>query len=568
MPFKYLAHIPTKLDYDWFFHAYEVLLQRLEALDGRSSAEAWLELVAHWNELKMVVRGERARLDWDESLDANDEGAAARARAFRGQVRPLATERNAQIRQAILSAPAAASAVKARYGAFLVDQWECEEIADNPVNIELDVADQELATRYHALRGQAQIEFRGETLTLTMLEKMLSASHDQAVRRGAFDVMMDWYRQNRDELDGIYLEMVALRDQAGRNLGFENFIPLGYKRMGRLDYGPQEVAQFRDQVLRHVTPLVRQLRAEQAQLIGTDRVMPWNRNFMSNYSLPEGISPPEKQFDGAAEIFRRLHPKLKAHFVHMVDSELIDLENRPGKQGGAFCTSMPDRSEVRIFCNSTGAASDVRTLLHESGHAFQSWESQWIEAVELRSPTLEACEIHSMGMEFLAYPHLSVFFDAENERKFKRGHLVEAMQFLCYACVVDGFQHQVYTHPGMDADQLADVWRELWDQYMVGEDWTGYDDELGTFWHHKLHIFSDPFYYIDYALAQLCAVQLWGLSVQDPDDALERYLHLCRLGGTHSLSDLVSLAGLDDPFAESTLLNALDAVRAELGVSS
>jgi M3 family oligoendopeptidase len=251
----------------------------------------------------------------------------------------------------------------------------------------------------------------------------------------------------------------------------------------------------------------------------------------------------------------------------MLDRGLIDLENRPGKRGGAFCTSMPDRAEVRIFCNSTGAASDVRTLLHESGHAFQSWESQWIEAVELRSPSLEACEIHSMGMEFLAYPHLSIFFDAENERKFKRGHLVEAIQFLCYACVVDGFQHEVYAKPGMDADQLADVWRELWAQFMVGEDWTAYQQELGTFWHHKLHIFGLPFYYIDYALAQLCALQLWQLSIRDPANALERYLHLCHLGGTRSFSELVSLAGLDDPFAESTLLNVLDAVRVELGIS-
>ncbi len=557
--------VPAELDLAWFSQAYDALIGRLEALGENAPAEAWLELVEHWNEVKSVVSGERSRTNWDESLDANDEIATAKAQLFRSQVQPLVTEKNAQLRRAILQSPAV-DEIKARYGAFLIDQWECGEIAANPVNIDLDVADRELATRYHALRGKAQIEFQGETLTLTALEKLMGSSNDEQVRKGAFEVMMAWYRENRAELDSIFLELVQLRDQAGRNLGFENFVPLGYKRMRRLDYGPDEAAQFRAQVLEHVMPLVRQLRAEQAQLMGTQGVKPWNRNYLPQFSLPEGAAPVKRQLDGALEIFDRLHPKLSAHFRHMIDHDLIDLENRPGKRGGAFCTTMPDRDEVRIFCNSTGTASDVRTLLHESGHAFQSWESRWVEAVELQSPTLEACEIHSMGMEYLAYPYLNSFFEQEHERRFKQAHLVEGMQFLCYACVVDGFQHQVYANPGMDAEQLVDAWRDLWAQFMAGEDWDGYHQELGTYWHHKLHIFTRPFYYIDYALALLCALQLWQLSIRDPAEALERYLQLCHLGGTHSFSELVKLAGLDDPFAERTLLSVLEAVRAELGM--
>ena len=255
----------------------------------------------------------------------------------------------------------------------------------------------------------------------------------------------------------------------------------------------------------------------------------------------------------------KMAPKAK------LDDGLIDLENRPGKRGGAFCTSIPDRSEVRIFCNSTGSASDVLTLLHESGHAFQGWESQWIAANELRLPSLEACEIHSMGMEYLAYPHLGIFFTPEHEYRFKQGHLVEAMQFLCYACVVDGFQHAVYARPGMNAGQLADSWRDLWDQFMVGENWGDYREELGTYWHHKLHIFARPFYYIDYALALLCALQLWCLSTRDPAEALVRYLHLCHLGGTRSFADLVRTAGLADPFAEQTLVDVLTTAREYMG---
>ena len=564
MKFEYINNTPAELAPSWFTQAYDALLARLGAIDGNSPAAAWLELVAHWNELQMVVAGERERTSWGESLDVKDGAAAARASTFRNRIRPLVTEHNAQLRRAILDGPAV-DAIKQRYGAFLIDQWECKEIAAHPVNIELDVKDQELVTRYHALRGGAQIEFQGRKHTLTALENMLE-HNNELVRRGAFDAMMGWYRDNRAELDAIYLEMVQLRDRAGRNLNFDNFIPLGYKRMRRLDYGPEQVAQFRAQVLQHVTPLVRQLRAEQARPMGAEAVRPWNRNYLGRYSLPDNAAPVERQLDGALQIFQRLHPKLAAHFGRMMDNNLIDLENRPGKRGGAFCTEMPDRGEVRIFCNSTGAASDVATLLHESGHAFQGWESQWIEVDDLRSPTLEAAEIHSMGMEYLAYPHLDVFFAPEHERRFKHGHLVEAVQFLCYACVVDGFQHRVYANPGMGAAELAEVWDDLWAQFMVGEDWSDYREELGAFWHHKLHIFSRPFYYIDYALAQLCALQLWRLSTRDPADALERYLHLCRQGGTRSFSELVEQAGLKDPFAEETLVNVLAAVWAELGL--
>ncbi len=565
MEFKYLANLPAELDKTWTAEAYHALLAQLDGLSESSPAAEWLELVAHWNEVKAVLSGERARTSWGEAVDVRDELAAARAKIFRSEIQSLATEKNALLRRAMLDGPALEQ-IKERYGAFLIDQWECAEIAANPVNIELDVKDKQLSTDYHALRGKAQIEFHGKARTLTMLEKMLENS-DEEIRKGAFEAMMAWYQENRAELDRIYLELVQLRHQAGLDLEFETFTPLGYKKMRRLDYGPAEAAQFRAQVLKHVAPLVRQLRAQQAQAAtGGEEIKPWNRKFLPGLSLPENVAPVDGQLAGVLEIYGRLHPKLAEHFQRMIDQNLIDLENRPGKRGGAFCTSMPDRDEVRIFCNSTGAASDVRTLLHESGHAFQGWESQWIKAVELQHPTLEAAEIHSMGMEFLALPHIEVFFNPEKERKFKRGQIIEFMQFLCYACVVDGFQHKVYANPSMTAEELADTWCELWDQFMVGEDWSGHREELGTYWQHKQHITTRPFYYIDYALALLCALQLWRLSTQDPAEALERYLNLCRLGGTRSFAALVQSAGLEDPFAESTLVNVLTTVKAALGM--
>ena len=563
MQFKHLNSIPIELNQDWFDQAYATVLEKMDRLDDHSPPADWLDLVSHWNEIKLVLTGERARVDWAQSLDVNDDTAADRFKAFNREIQPLATKHDATLRQAVLGSTVAVESVKERFGPYLVDRWHCADIARNPINIELDVADQELSTRYHTLRGKAQIGLGDKTHTLTELEKLMEHS-DEEIRKGAFDAINGWYRRNREELDSIYLQLITLRNQAGRNLGFSEYVPLGYKRMLRTDYGPEKVARFRSHVYKHVTPLARRLRAEEAKPFGGTQVFPWNRDYLPQYSLPDDLVPVGKQLKRAKQLFLQLHPSLASHFQNMMERGLIDLENRPGKRGGAFCTDMPDQDEIRILCNSTGAPSDISTLLHESGHAFQGWESMWIEAEELRQPTAEAAEIHSMGMEYLAFPHLDVFFNPEHVRRFKLGHLVNAIHFLCYACVVDGFQHQAYALEDTSAGDLADAWCTLWDQFMVGEDWSAHRVDLDSFWHYKLHIFVHPFYYIDYALALVCALQLWQLAEQNPAEALERYLHLCRLGGTHSFLELVSLSGLDDPFEEATLFNVVGSVSAAL----
>jgi M3 family oligoendopeptidase len=563
MEFKTVHVVKESLDKDWFERVYEGLLDRLKK--ETKTGDFWVDFLTHWNEIKTVFTGQEARVNWAESLNVNDEDAAARAKLFRSEIQPLATEKNAQIRQTILQSPLAVEAIQERYGQYLIDYWKCAGLANNPVNIDVDVADKELSTSYHVLRGKAQIILDGQPYTITALEKLME-NPDERVRKAAFDALVNWYGENKEELDSIFSQLVDLRTQAARNLGFENFTQLGYKRMYRLDYGPGKVARFREQILKHVTPLVRQLRAKQAAVYHAAKVKPWNRDYNPLYILSDRSVPVDSQLNGVMRIYRQLQPDLAAHFLVMMDNGLIDLENRPGKRGGAFCTEMPDESQVRIFCNSTGVSSDIWTLLHESGHAFQGWESQWIQINELRSPTLESAEIHSMSMEYLAFPYLDVFFTEENGRRFKRDHLVKAMQFLCYACVVDGYQHQVYANPAAKVGEWNKSWRELWEQFITGEDWSEYPEGLDNFWKHKLHIYARPFYYIDYALALLCALQMWSISINDPQKAIDLYMRLCRAGGTYSFPELIRQVGLKDPFAEETLIQVVASVRKTLEV--
>jgi M3 family oligoendopeptidase len=445
-----------------------------------------------------------------------------------------------------------------------VNLWECDEIGSDPRNVDLDVEANNLySTRYSKIRGTAEILLDGEKKTLTQLAN-LGESEDAALRERAFLALAGFYREKARDFDAIYAKLVELRTKAAKNLGFSSFVPLGYKRMSRTDYGPDHVRRFRDRIEEHVVPLLEKLRLRQG---GGKPVRACDRSFFPEYSLPPGIAPVERQIDAARKVYERLHPKLARHFDHMVGRKLVDIENRPGKRPGAFCTAMPDRDEVRIFCNSTGAASDVGTLLHECGHSFQGWESQPIPLCELQWPTMEACEIHSMGMELLSFPHLDAFFAKEEDaQKFRRQRLAKTVVVLPYVAVVDAFQHEVYENPDMWPDERAAAWARLWKRFMKGEDWSGHEWEASRWWHRQLHIFGMPFYYIDYALAETCALQLWRLARKDTADAMKRYMRLCEVGGTRSFLGVLEEGGLESPFEAGTLPPIVKMVREELGL--
>jgi len=254
---------------------------------------------------------------------------------------------------------------------------------------------------------------------------------------------------------------------------------------------------------------------------------------------------------------------------------LIDLENRPGKAAGAYCTSFPDEQRVVVFCNSVGDEADLRTLTHEMGHAFQGWESQWIESIELQEPSADAAEVHSMGMEFLCLPHMDEFLSPEHSARYARGRWRRAVEVMCYVCAIDEFQHWAYENPNASADALDEAWASINQKYLPGVDWTGEAQRYRSCrWYSQLHVFRYPFYYIDYGIAETGAAQLALLDAQDHDGCLDTYLELCRLGGTCRGLELFERAGLRSPFdaklmadlmrhARSQLVPALKAPRAE-----
>ncbi|MBC8451319.1 MAG: M3 family oligoendopeptidase [Planctomycetes bacterium] len=546
--YLHFAERPETLTADWVREFYAGLVTGVPAADAAPDAGAWIALAEEWNALKAYAGGEHSRCSYRFMQDMGDAAAEEVERVVREEIVPACEDGDAALVAALLASPHKA-AVAARFGEQLLAVLEVGQGPLAPINSELRVKAGELAKRYDKLISQGEVDVLGETLTLARARGKTS-SEDAKTRRAAFEAYYGWFRENRDELAELFDAQVKLRDQMGRNLGFDNFLPLGYAGMARTDYGPAEVARFHSAVREFAAPLFQKLAEDQARALGTPTLRPWDRGFHPERSLPSDVAEPiDEQLDKVGRVFARLSPKLSTHFERMRKEGLIDLENRKGKGAGAFCTSFPDEGRVAIFCNSTGDESDVGTLTHEMGHAFQGWESQWIESVDLQWPTSDGAEVHSMGMEFLSLPFLGEFFTPVQLEAFRKTRWSRAVDIVCYVCVVDAFQQWVYENPAASLDARDAEWMRLQDVYMPGIDWSGEAAPLrATRWYAQLHIYRYPFYYIDYALAETGAMQLALLDAKDHEACLETYLELCRLGGTQSVTKLFAGAGLRSPF--------------------
>lgn len=531
-----------------------------------ADADAWEAWFWRWNDYRTELGGEAARRYFRECQDTRDEQAAGAWRQFRELIYPIADETDGKLRGAFLAAEARPE-LERRLGTQLFARLALDDAAFTPGNVQLHVEEMDVVSQYDRLMGSASLEVDGETLTLVQVQSRLT-DHDPARRRAAWTAMGRWFDENGLAVHGHLGALVRLRDRQARQLGDPDFVPLAYRRMGRTEYGPKEVAAFRQAILDHVVPLTRAVRERQAQDLGVaSGLLPGaDMMYFPGASLGAGSAPVDQQIARAQALFARMHPRFAEHFARMAAEGLIDLENRPGKKPGAFAMNLEDEGRVAIFCNSTGAETDVSTLTHEMGHAVQGWESMWIRALDLRTPTMDAAEMHSFGMEYLALDEIEAFFSPEDAAKFRRLRLMSTLVRLPYMAVVDAFQHWLYERPEHTPAEREAAWAELWEAFMPGLDFADCPQQRQYRWMRQPHIFSSPFYYIDYAIAEVGALQLWRLAKTDHTAAMEAYLELCRLGGTKPLLSILAQVGLTSPFAPDALPPLVAAVRQELGL--
>ncbi len=409
-----------------------------------------------------------------------------------------------------------------------------------------------LASQYTKLRASAKIQFKGEERNLSQMEPF-TQSMDRDERREAQKAIIEFYKQNEEGFDEIYDGLVKIRHQIAQKLGYENYVQLGYDRLNRSDYGPAMVQNYRRQVLEDIVPVATKLRARQQQRLGLQQLMHYDEplEFLTGNATPKG--EPDWIIANGRKMYEEMSQETNEFFGFMLQHQLLDLVAKAGKAGGGYCTYISKYQSPFIFSNFNGTSGDVDVLTHEAGHAFQVYCSRGFGVPEYTWPTYEACEIHSMSMEFIAWPWMNLFFK-EDEEKYKFSHLSGALLFIPYGVLVDEFQHWVYENPEVTPKERRAKWRELEKKYLPYRDY-GDDDFLneGGYWFRQGHIFKDPFYYIDYTLAQVCAFQFWVKSRENRPAAWEDYLKLCSAGGSKSFLGLVELAGLKNPFEDGCI---------------
>jgi len=404
-----------------------------------------------------------------------------------------------------------------------------------------------LGSKYKKLLASAKLEFDGKKLNLSQL-RAYQLSDDREVRKAAYAKRTEFFVENEKELDEIFDELVKLRHEMALKMGYSNFVELGYIQMHRNSYDAPMVKRFRDQVKKVLVPFVQKLHDQRQKDLDVDGLKFYDEDILFADGNPTPKGTPEEMFEAGKKMYDELSTETKEFFAFMLENELFDVLAKEGKAGGGYCHFLPDHGTPFVFANFNGTSEDVDVLTHECGHALAAFMARNIEVLEYQEYTYDVAEIHSMSMEFFTGDWMQLFFKDETE-KFLYMQLVSSLMFIPYGCMVDEFQHIIYENPDMQPAERKAAWKKLEGEYKPHLDYDG-DPFFGNggHWQRQTHIYERPFYYIDYCLAQTCAIQYRIWMESNKTAAWNSYIDLLTKAGTKKLTDLVAEAGLKSPF--------------------
>lgn len=421
-----------------------------------------------------------------------------------------------------------------------------------------------LVNQYRQFMAQATIEFENKVYSYSAFLAKLS-DNDRSVRKRAFETINRFFEKHEDFFDQNYDSLVKVRHAQAIKLGYDNYVQLGYYRMMRLDYDQNAVENFRKQVVDEIVPIVTKLNIDRKNRLGLDKLAWYDRSIYFKTGNPKPKGSVSELVAQAQKMYQEMSKETGEFFQVMLEKQLFDLESKANKMPGGYCTEFSDYKVPFIFANFNGTSHDVDVLTHEAGHAFQSYlTAQNNDIIDCAFPTMETCEIHSMSMEFIAYPWMNNFFKEDTE-KYYYLHLVGALSFLPYGCLIDHFQHGVYQNPAWTPSERKAYYHHLETIYLSDLD---YQDagflEKGTYWFRQGHVFEMPFYYIDYCLAQICALQFFNRILNKDPNYWQDYLLLCKNGGTLTFLENLKASGLDSPFEEGCIKKITDNMLKEI----
>jgi M3 family oligoendopeptidase len=519
-------------------------------LDGVASDDGAHAFFAAWERERRAFASWKSLVELRFRQNTRDEQAAADTDALNA-LSVFAEQSDAEIKRRLLASEHRHT-LERTLGTYLFERW-ATDLAGFDAALKDDlIAEAELVNEYTALLGGARVAFGGESLPLAAMARF-AEDDDRAVRRAASEATWAFFADHAAQLDDVFDRLVRRRAAMADKLGLRTYTELAYRRMGRTDYTPADVARFRAEIRAELVPLAAEIAARQAAALGVDAVMPWDEQVFDARGRLRAPASADALVTALRAAFAALHPRLGAFAELMVEHDLTDLDTRDGKAGGAFCTSFPSLGLPYVFANVSGNSRDVTTLVHEMGHAFQDYSARDKAALEYLIPTAEAGEIHSMSLEFLAYPQYERFF-GDDAARFRAQHLSLLLLMLPYIAAIDEFQELVYAEPNASAAERRALWQQVERTYLPFRDSGGIPHiAAGGLWQRQRHVYAFPFYYIDYALALCCALQLWSRSAADHAGALAAYVALCERGGELPFRSLVASAGLRSPFEPGAL---------------
>ena len=536
----------------------------LEARATKCGSTADLERWAlDWGELSAAIDEESSRLYIAMTCHTDSAEAKKAYLDFVEHVEPQLKPRQFKLSEMFLAHPFRAQLPRQRYEVFDRDTKLHVELF-RPENVPLETEETKLGQQYQEITGALTVTFHGEEKTLPQMAKQLEQP-DRTLRQEVWELVANRRLQEAEKFEDIFDQMVKLREKIAANASFKNYLDYAFRARGRFDYTPADCREFHAAVETGIMPVVRELQESRRQKLGLDSLRPWDMEVdPSNRAPLQPFADVGQLVSRTQNIFNRLDPSLASGFQKMQDLRLLDLDNRKGKAPGGYQCSLNESRLPFIFMNAVGIQRDVETMLHEAGHAFHALATRPEPIYSYRHAPIEFCEVASMSMELLGNDHLEEFYSTPEANRARRTHLEGIVKFFPWMATVDAFQHWIYTHPGHSRDERGAAWLDLMNRFGGLVDWSGHEKARANLWHKQLHIFLHPFYYVEYGIAQLGALQVWANSRQDKARALRSYQDALALGGSRPLPELFTAAGCRLEFSAKTIRPLMELVKHDL----
>ncbi len=563
-PRKPRRFVPTEIDFgNWEQIAplFDKLSSAADQCVTPPDLETWL---LNWSEVSAALDEESSKRYIAMTCHTDNSEAEKAYLHFVEHIEPQTKPKQFELARKFVGHPLRQKLPEQRYGVFIRDTRVHVELF-RPENVPLETDEAKLAQQYQKLSGSLTVQYDGKEQTLPQMAKYLEETN-RTVREETWKLSANRRLQEADKFEDIFEKLLGLRQQIAQNAGFANYRDYAFRKMGRFDYTPADCVRFHEAVEAEVVPIVRDLQKKRREELALEKLRPWD------LSVDPLNRPPLRPFAEVSEmvsrtqqVFERLDADLAAGFRRMEQLRLLDLDNRKGKAPGGYQSTLAEARLPFIFMNAVGLQRDVETILHEAGHAFHALATEDEDLYAYRSAPIEFCEVASMSMELLGNEFLEQFYSSTEATRARRMHLEGVVNVLPWIATVDAFQHWLYTNPAHTRADRSAAWIELLRRFGGDVDWSEHEAVRANLWHRQLHIFIHAFYYIEYGIAQLGALQVWANSKSNKAGALQSYKKALALGGSRPLPELFATAGCKFDFSRETIAPLAKNVREELG---